>query len=158
MGFVNTAAVALLAEVFIDEKLRGMYMGIFNAAMAGVGADMSYCAGILAIRSWESVYKIYWASVPILILFILFLPKTDSVAESNDTAAEAKHEKLSGHYWIFVLSLFVFAISYMVLSYMVSIYISENNLGDATLAGLCPHCRQSAVLYSVLFLGSAIRN
>ena len=151
MGFVNTAAVALLAEVFIDEKLRGMYMGIFNAAMAGVGAVMSYCAGILAIRSWESVYKIYWASVPILILFILFLPKTDSVAESNDTAAEAKHEKLSGHYWIFVLS-------YMVLSYMVSIYISENNLGDATLAGLCPHCRQSAVLYSVLFLGSAIRN
>ena len=121
MGFVNTAAVALLAEVFIDEKLRGMYMGIFNAAMAGVGAVMSYCAGILAIRSWESVYKIYWASVPILILFILFLPKTDSVAESNDTAAEAKHEKLSGHYWIFVISLFVFVISYMVLSYMVSI-------------------------------------
>ena len=140
MGFVNTAAVALLAEVFVDEKLRSTYMGIFNAAMAGVGAVMSYAAGMLAIQSWESVFKVYWASVPILILFILFLPKTTAAEGADSDAAvqdEGTNNNLGAKYWVFIVSLFVFVITYMVLSYMVSVYIRENNLGDASLAGLC---------------------
>ena len=41
MGFVNAAAMALIAEVYVDEDKRGTIMGIFNATMAGTGAVIS---------------------------------------------------------------------------------------------------------------------
>lgn len=136
MGFVNTAAVALLAEIFIDEKKRSTMMGFFNAAMAGVGAIMSYAAGMLALSSWQSVYKVYWASVPILLLFVFFLPHTPpEVIVKEDK--NIKKEPIPAKYIPFIISLFVFVIDYMVISYMVSLYIVEQGIGDASLAGLC---------------------
>ena len=138
MGFVNTASVTLLAEVFVDENLRGTYMGIYNAAMAGLGAIMSYAAGILAKNHWTSVFKVYYATIPMLIIFILFLPgNTQSAEEDEVQAASAKSDKkLDGRYWLFIFSLFMFVLTYMVISYMVSVYITENNLGDSSVAGL----------------------
>ena len=60
MGFVNAAAMALIAEVYVDEDKRGTIMGIFNATMAGTGAVISLIAGVFAVRSWNEVFKVYW--------------------------------------------------------------------------------------------------
>lgn len=74
MGFVNAAAMALIAEVYVDEDKRGTIMGIFNATMAGTGAVISLIAGVFAVRSWNEVFKVYWIAVPVIVMMFIFLP------------------------------------------------------------------------------------
>ena len=86
--------MALIAELFDDEGARGKAMGFFNASMAGIGAVISVVAGIFAVNGWREVFKVYWISVPILILMILFIPMTppdkEEVQENGGTVTPKK--------------------------------------------------------------------
>lgn len=74
-GIVNVVAVALIADLYDDEKARAKITGYYNAAMSLIGVIFSYCAGILANNnSWQNVFKIYWSAIPMMVLLILFIP------------------------------------------------------------------------------------
>lgn len=81
-GFVNVTAIAFIADIFPDEKKRSTMMGAFNAAQAAVGALIGLIAGFIATASWQSVFKVYWISIPILAMIILFMPQK-SMEEKN---------------------------------------------------------------------------
>lgn len=136
-GFINVAAVALIAEVYIDEAKRGYMMGIYNAVMAGIGTVMSIAAGSLAVNGWANAYKVFWTCIPMVICFVLFLPElgveTREVQE-NKTDSEAK-KGFNIHFWMTMLTLFLFYIANMGISYFVSVYIAENALGNEAFAG-----------------------
>lgn len=91
MGFVNAAAMALIAEVYVDEDKRGTIMGIFNATMAGTGAVISLIAGVFAVRSWNEVFKVYWIAVPVIVMMLFFIPMTPPEGDQQAGEEEGSH-------------------------------------------------------------------
>lgn len=135
-GFINVAAVALIAEVFIDEARRSYMMGIYNAVMAGIGTLMSVLAGILAVNGWTNAYKVFWSCIPMVLCFIFFLPEIQPEAgESGNTESRADKKGLSAEFWVTMFNLFLFYLVNMGFSYFVSIYVAENSLGNEAFAG-----------------------
>ncbi|MEG0377517.1 MAG: MFS transporter [Eubacterium sp.] len=136
MGIVNVAALALLAEVFVDENKRSMLMGWFNSAMAGVGAVMSLAAGFLATISWKAVFNTYWIAVPVLVLLIFFLPKTPPEKEMVEDGGGKKEPMPLKTFIPFCLSLLTFVTVFMVLQFMISLYVAEAQIGNEAYIGL----------------------
>ena len=138
MGFVNATAMALIAELFDDEGARGKAMGFFNASMAGIGAVISVVAGIFAVNGWREVFKVYWISVPILILMILFIPMTppdkEEVQENGGTVTPKK--PYLSHQIGLLLSCFAYNLIYGVIFYQGAVLVFERGLGNESSAAI----------------------
>jgi MFS family permease len=137
-GIVNVSAVSLIAETYIDEKKRSTMMGVYNAAMAAIGAFLGMAAGLFAAKAWQDVFQVYWVSVPILIIIILFVPsvKASKCSESS-VESVSKKEKINLKTFVALnLGLLFFEAIFMVINFLVAVYVAENNIGDASVAGL----------------------
>ena len=142
-GFANTAGMAILCEVFTDQDLRAKQMGIYNGMMAAIGGAMSYIAGITSMSGWQGFAYVYWISIPMLVMTILFLPSihpkdrpADNTQElSGDSAPAERSSKGFGiKFWLFFISMSLFFVAYVPASSYVSVYIAELG-GSASLAG-----------------------
>jgi len=148
-GITNVAAIAMLAQSYDDDKSRSTMIGVYNAFMAIIGALMGLAAGYFAAISWKSVFLVYWISVPIWILIVLFVPKTpvDKPRNEEEAAASAK-EKINPRTMIpLCLSFLVINSIYCVVFYQVSLYVTQQNIGGPSVTG---------VLSAVGTVGSAV--
>lgn len=161
MGFVNAAAMALIAEVYVDEDKRGTIMGIFNATMAGTGAVISLIAGVFAVRSWNEVFKVYWIAVPVIVMMLFFIPMTPS--EGDQQAGEEEGSHTGSPYLMrqvmLMVSCFAYNLVYAVIYYQVSVLVAEQGYGNESIAALlstlgtvgsCILCILFGTLYSKL--------
>jgi MFS family permease len=73
-GITNTAALSILADLFVDENEHAKFVGWYNAAMSTIGALLSSCAGLLAVDGWTNAYHTYLIAVPVLVMLMVFLP------------------------------------------------------------------------------------
>lgn len=161
MGFVNAAAMALIAEVYVDEDKRGTIMGIFNATMAGTGAVVSLIAGVFAVRSWQEVFKVYWIAVPVIVMMFFFIPLTPPEghqSKSEETGGPVNHPYLPRQVMLMV-SCFAYNLIYAVIYYQVSVLVAEQGYGNESTAALlsalgtvgsCILCILFGALYSRL--------
>lgn len=149
MGIVNVAAVSMIPEVFDDEKKRSSLMGIYNSAMAGVGAILGLVAGYFAAVSWQMVFKVYWISVPILLMIILFIPMTapEGINKNEDKTSVKKESLLSISFVALSLGMAIISMVYMVVYFQISVYVAENGIGNESVAG---------ILSSLGTIGSAV--
>lgn len=94
---VNVAAVALIAEIYVDEEKRNWMMGFFNGAMAIFRTIAGLCSGALGATDWKGAYRYYYISIPMVLLFALFLPNMGSGKEKQegDSAAQAPEQKFA---------------------------------------------------------------
>lgn len=136
-GFINVAAVALIAEVYIDDNKRSYMMGLYNACMAAIGTAMSLVAGQLAVNGWTNAYKVFWSCIPMVICFALFLPniKPEKIESENNEKESSSKTSFGFEFWLMMINLVIFYIANMGVSYFVSIYVSEHNLGNEAFAG-----------------------
>ena len=161
MGFVNAAAMALIAEVYVDEDKRGTIMGIFNATMAGTGAVISLIAGVFAVRSWNDVFKVYWIAVPVIVMMLFFIPMTPP--EGDQQAGEEEGSHTGSPYLMrqvmLMVSCFAYNLVYAVIYYQVSVLVAEQGYGNESIAALlstlgtvgsCILCILFGTLYSKL--------
>lgn len=161
MGFVNAAAMALIAEVYVDEDKRGTIMGIFNATMAGTGAVISLIAGVFAVRSWNEVFKVYWIAVPVIVMMLFFIPMTPP--EGDQQAGEEEGSHTGSPYLMrqvmLMVSCFAYNLVYAVIYYQVSVLVAEQGYGNESIAaplstlgtvGSCILCILFGTLYSKL--------
>ena len=161
MGFVNAAAMALIAEVYVDEDKRGTIMGIFNATMAGTGAVISLIAGVFAVRSWNEVFKVYWIAVPVIVMMLFFIPMTPP--EGDQQAGEEEGSHTGSPYLMrqvmLMVSCFAYNLVYAVIYYQVSVLVAEQGDGNESIAALlstlgtvgsCILCILFGTLYSKL--------
>jgi MFS family permease len=136
-GAVMVLSVAIIADVFADEKSKSSVMGIYNAMMAGVGALLGWVSGIVATAGWRLVFRIYLASIPVFIMILFFIPS----GKKNDTSAEAgpavADEKMP---WLKLLLLdgafFVYNTIYCIVYYQISMVITDKAIGDVAFIGL----------------------
>lgn len=138
-GVINAVGIAYIADLYENPQDRNKITGFYNAAQSLMGMILSYAAGMLAANGiWMEVYKLYWLSIPMLILVILFLPSV----KPNTQVAAAKEEKkakeaIGWRYWYMSAIFFIANILLgATILYYLSSYIFENNLGDSSFAGL----------------------
>lgn len=138
-GFTCTAAVAIIAEIYVDETQRGKVIGWYNMIMSLQGTILVNCGGRLAAAfGWTAAFKTYYLAIPVLLVLIFCVPNMPAEHAASkslkDASAEAKKasspkgwgKKLFPACIIF----FVFAISSYITSYMISLYVVETQIGN----------------------------
>lgn len=138
VGIVNVSAVSLIPEIFLDEKKRSTILGMYNSAMAAVGAVIGLIAGYFAVVSWQFVFRVYWISVPVLVLIILFIPKTppEAMAVNEDGSVTQKESLPLLSFGALTIGMILFNIIYMVIYFQISVYVLENAIGNESVAGI----------------------
>lgn len=159
-GFVMPASMAIVSEMFPDDAERAKAMGFFTAFMSLSAAVASMVAGVVAVDStWTAVFKLYWITLPIVILVMVFAPnfpaprkigqKTE-VVEADGTVEEEKV-----NWWPLVgmcASLAVFCIVYSVPFMQIGVYIIECGIGDESFVGVAAAIMSVAnMVFSFLF-------
>ena len=157
-GITNTAALSILADLFVDETEHGKYVGWYNSAMSIIGAALSYGAGIVANGTWQNAYVMYAMAIPVLIMLIAFLPnfppsrptaeavkEIEGVSMSSAAALaramfhQRSKEVEEGGWWrkLASLSLQVFLVAtlYFIILYLISIYVAYTGVGDESYSG-----------------------
>lgn len=145
-GFTSSAALAIVAEVYIDETKRGTVMGWYNAAMAAIGAVLSIVAGLLAVNSWQNAFNTYWISLPILIMVILFVPNLDqakkregpvAVDSTADSTAASSGDVKKGIPKLMSLlaAFFMLGIIYYIIYYQIALYVEATGIGNEAVIG-----------------------
>ena len=156
-GIEQVVAVALIADVYDDKNKRAKMTGYYNATMSFVGIAYSYLAGMLANSGvWQNAFKCYWAAIPMLIFLFLFVPSVKSSRSTQSSKSETRQKEVLGlRFWVLEGSWFVANILFGgTVLYYVSVYISENNLGDAAFSGTATSIKQIVGFVLCLFFGA----
>ncbi len=138
-AYINVAAVTMIAELYVDERIRAKYMGYYNSAMAAAGSLFSVAAGYLAHRSWVGAFNVYWTAALMTLMVALFipsLPKTLFDQEKDKMENGTGIVRLGSRFWIMLLNFIVLGITYFVPGFFLSLYIVEHGLGDVGYAGI----------------------
>lgn len=166
-GITNTAALSILADLFVNKGEHGKYVGWYNAVMSLIGALLAIVAGQLAVSGWQNAYHAYIIAIPVLVMLVVFLPSfppIDSSQKSSNVAdggcglafdapasAEASAVTVDKSWWRKLIPLsaqvLVVACCYYVILYMLSIYVADSGVGDEAFTG---------VLSSVMTIAAAI--
>jgi MFS family permease len=143
-GITNTAALAILADLFVDKGKHGKYVGWYNAAMSLIGALLAFTSGHLALEGWQCAYRTYIAAVPVLIMLIAFLPGFPpivSLGTTEDGAGSGSADFTVERGWWrnlvpLAVQVLVIASCYYVILYMISIYVADSGAGDEAFTGM----------------------
>lgn len=139
MGIVNVVAIAILTDAFIDEGKRAKIIGLYNTIMPITGSVIAAIAGVLALQGWQNVFNVYWLAVPMVLMLIIFVPKT-ARQKDGATLDQATHikskEPMGVNFWILTGCFALLILGIMALHFFISVYIAEHNLGDVAFVGL----------------------
>lgn len=131
-GLFNSLAVSMISDYFTGDE-RAQLIG-FQSAFQGLGtAIMTYIAGQLLKVNWHVTFWIYAIILPILALFILFVPSPDKKQNGN-LESDSSDVKQSTNIQVigYVLLLFVVLIIYMGVQVKLALLLTSNGYGTAT--------------------------
>ena len=139
-GITNTAALSILAVMYKDEAEHGKFVGWYNTVMSIMGAIMAFVAGILAVNGWTHAFWVYYISIPVLVMLIVFLPSMKPAkAAASDDNSDATAETVEAGWWkpLIPLTVQVFfaALGFFVSLYMVGLYVTGAGIGDEAFIG-----------------------
>ena len=150
-GITNTAALAILADLFTHKGEHGKYVGWYNAVMSLIGAALALAAGHLALEGWQMAYRTYLVAIPVLVMLVVFLPKFPPVKDTAGAADSFAHPSVERGWCRGLVPLsaqvLVVACCYYVILYMISIYVADSGAGDEAFTGM---------LTSVMTIASAL--
>ena len=136
-GLTGALAVSFIAELFEDEKERSTMIGGYNAAIAAFGIVASIVAGRLAAQDWHNAFYVYGFAAIVLVMMVIFLPKTAPEGDAPAADRAASDEKIPvAKLAAVTLAAMAFEALYCVLVYFLAIYLGEINVGDASTAGM----------------------
>lgn len=152
-GVIMVSAMALISELFVDEKKRSIMLGLYNAGGAGIGAIIGVVSGFLATSSWQSVFIIYWISIPILVMMFFFIPLTPPEGTTDHDESFTENESIPLlSFAALCFSWIVFGIVYSIIFYQIALYIIENAIGDTSMVGIMASLGTvGSVIASLLF-------
>lgn len=143
IGLANPLAISLIGEFFTGNTLANL-MG-WRSAIAGIGVSiMTFFAGQLLNVNWHVSYYVYLLFVPVLLLFIFFVPQPEKYGLQAQQKKEAKENKkevtktVAPHARIKVIGLALILFTYFSLVMISMVKMAElylqQGLGTATAA------------------------
>lgn len=142
-GLVNTAALGIIADLFVDEATHARHVGFFTATQSIMGVIMGAVAGVLALSGWTNVFYTYLMAIPIMILIFFFVPSFPPAGKADKSAdVEAEQEApVKGNWWTAVIPLTIqgtfIALIFFTLQFFISMFIADAGIGDSAFAGFC---------------------
>jgi predicted MFS family arabinose efflux permease len=154
-GAQGVLALAIISDVFIDEKTRSSAVGVYHSLQAVMGSALGWVSGMVAMAGWRLVFRIYLVSIPILLLLILFVP--NDKARSIEVGGKAGNHSLEKIPWLKLMLLsgayFVYSSIYCIVYYQISMVITDKAIGDVSFIGLCSALGTAGGFVSSLFFG-----
>ncbi|MDN6272025.1 MAG: MFS transporter, partial [Bifidobacterium crudilactis] len=86
LGLINSLAVSLIGKYFSGEE-RATLMGFRSAFVALGQATLTLIAGFLLNFGWHGPFLLYILAIPVLILFVVFVPK-EPVERTSDAVSD----------------------------------------------------------------------
>ncbi|TEB18032.1 bicyclomycin/multidrug efflux system [Pelotomaculum sp. FP] len=132
-GFCITLVPTIIAELFTEEAEMTRMMGFYAAAGCVAGTICSIAAGKVAtMSSWQNAYLIYLFSIVIIVMEILFLPKTPP----EKVTLETEKPRMNKSTWLWTVYAFIFAVLTNCIFLKGADYILEKGVGSADTAGV----------------------
>jgi predicted MFS family arabinose efflux permease len=155
MGALLVLAMAIISDLFSDEKERSSAMGVFNGLMSAMGAVLGWVSGMVAAIEWRLVFRIYLATIPILLLIILFVPRdTVKKIKTADEEGDRTSEKMP---WSKLMLLsgagFVYVTIYCIVFYQIAMVVTEKAIGDVSFIGLLSALGTAGSFFTCFFFG-----
>lgn len=149
-GLINSLAVSMIAKFFSGDE-KATLMG-FRSAFESLGQSvMTLVAGFLVLLSWNSSFLVYFLAVPILILFVLFVPKQPNAPAASETDSDGPAVKtkqsVNGPILLITLFLIVAVTMYIGLTTRLSSVITDSGFGTM---------QEASTLLSVMTIGGML--
>ncbi len=129
LGLYNSLAVSLISD-FFEGDLRAKLIG-YQSAVQGLGsASLTFIAGKLMISGWHNMFLVYFAGIPCLILFLLFVPNPKKDTVNQEEKMEKAKVKINSAMIKYGLLLFVIMSLFMVLTLKLSTVLIEKGYGN----------------------------
>ena len=84
VGLLNVSAIAIISERYKEKNVQTL--GIRGSAEVVGTAVLTFGVSLLIRFGWQAAFLVYGISIPILLLYLLFVPygsKTELVVEEN---------------------------------------------------------------------------
>lgn len=147
LGLFNPLAISMISD-FFDGDERARLIG-FQSAFQGVGtAIMTYVAGQLLKINWHTTFWVYAIILPILILFILFVPEPKKIHIKVDNSNQNKNKQSINLKVIgYIILIFIVMIIYTGAQVKAALLFTSNSYGSAT---------DAASMISIMSIGSML--
>ncbi len=131
LGMVIPFSTALISDFFDGEEKERM-MGL-SSSFNMLGAMVALtCSGYLAMISWRLPFLIYGVGIPVLILNLIYLPDVFQDRGLEKTVKAA----IPGRVYPVAGLMFIFCMIFFILTPTMALFLRDNSLGDARMAGL----------------------
>lgn len=134
IGLFNSLAVSLIPQFYSNNEEELATMVGYQNVMGSLGAALaSFLISWLLTISWHTAFVIYFLVIPVLILFILFVPLPSSKQPKNNVANNVK-EKQTINWKVILISALMFFIFlfYMPMSFKIPALVVQEKLGTVS--------------------------
>lgn len=134
IGLFNSLAVSLIPQFYSGNEDELATMVGYQNVMGALGAAIaSFLISWLLTISWHAAFAIYFLVIPVLILFILFVPLPSSKQVKIDATDKPKKKQTINNkvLLISVLMFFIF-LFYMPMSFKVPALVVQEKLGTVS--------------------------
>lgn len=133
IGLFNSLAVSLIPQFYSNEEKLATMVGYQNV-MGSLGAALaSFLISWLLTISWHAAFAIYFLVIPVLILFILFVPLPSSRQKKADKAKKAKEKQtINGKVILISVLMFFIFLFYMPMSFKIPALVVQEKLGTVS--------------------------
>lgn len=130
VGLVMPLSMSLINDYF-SGKERTKMMG-YNSAFSNFGGILTMLlAGWLATFGWRTPFNVYFLGLIIFILVFFFLPK----GEIQEPLEHNKKSKIPHAVFGYALAMGGVMLAYYSIATNMALFLEQNNLGGATIAG-----------------------
>ena len=134
IGLFNSLAVSLIPQFYSSNEEKLATMVGYQNVMGSLGAAVaSFLISWLLTISWHAAFAIYFLVIPVLILFVLFVPLPSSKQPLNKQGA-ARKEKQTINKKVILISILMFFIFlfYMPMSFKIPALVVQEKLGTVS--------------------------
>lgn len=134
IGLFNSLAVSLIPQFYSSNEEKLATMVGYQNVMGSLGAALaSFLISWLLTISWHAAFAIYFLVIPVLILFILFVPLPSSRQKKTDKARKTKEKQtINGKVILIAILMFFIFLFYMPMSFKIPALVVQEKLGTVS--------------------------
>ena len=129
-GLLASYSQSLIIAMF-EGKEQQKLLG-WSSVVQGLGMFlMTFAAGVLLSNGWQQAYWVNLIALPVLLLFITFIPQNLKIEQANNTNLGQNSKKIDWKIWLLAIFIFLFNSTFAFVSIKFASLIIEKGYGTA---------------------------